>query len=233
MKAAKLFLLLIPFRIFADDSVVYHPAPTETIFLNENFYERVKKQIPAPPNSGDKLQKSDEKELMDFQKNRTSGDCDRAKAEVVVNIKNFFGQPHGVITDKDVEILGSLFEQIRNDGDFFIQKLKKEYSRKRPYLYMKELNPCVRKEVTAAYPSGHAALSRLFALILADLYPQNKDKFTTAANDIAKRRVISGVHHSTDIKSGKELGDLVYKELQKSEKYKKEFNKYFAKISGK
>ncbi len=231
MSSIVLFFLLFSFDIFADDAVVFHPAPTDPIFLNENFYGTVKKQIPAPPKSDDKLQKNDEKELVDFQKTRTEKDCDRAKGEVVVSLKNFFGLPHGVITDKEIEILGSFFEQIRNDGDFFIQKLKKDYARKRPYLYMKELNPCVRKEVTDAYPSGHAALSRLYAHILGDFYPQNKEKFITAANGIGKRRVISGVHHPTDIKGGQELGDLVYKELQKSEKYKIEFNKYLAKIS--
>ena len=182
MNLMLLFLFSFSFQVFADDSIVYHPAPKEPIFLTEKFYETVKKQISPPPKVDDKLQKSDEKELVESQKSRSERDCDRAKVEVVINLKNFFGQSEELISDKDIEVLESFFEQIRNDGDFFIQKLKKDYSRKRPYLSMKELNPCVRKEVTDAYPSGHAALSRLYALILGDFYPQKKEKFAAAVN---------------------------------------------------
>jgi acid phosphatase (class A) len=139
--------------------------------------------------------------------------------------------PKGVLKDADIKVLSDFFVELRDEGNYFVQKMKTDFSRKRPYLSMKDLNPCVRKEVTPAYPSGHAAISRLYALVLGDLYPQNKSKFAALADEIGQRRVISGVHYPTDVKIGQQLADSLYKELQKSEKYKTEFKKYFAKIS--
>ncbi len=83
------------------------------------------------------------------------------------------------------------------------------------------------KEVTGAYPSGHSTLAKLYALILADLYPAMKNELLTRGDQIALDRVISGMHHPTDIQAGKILGELIYQELKKS----KEFQSAYSKIS--
>jgi acid phosphatase (class A) len=199
--------------------VVHHPAPKEPLFVKASWYATLKKALPAPPAAGSELQKSDEAELFRYQGNRTTADCDAAKAEVLVTLSNFFAQPRGPLSAADTEKLTPFFNQVRNDGDYFIQKLKKDFPRPRPFVYLKAVEPCVPREVTMAYPSGHAVLAKLYALVLADLYPSEAAKLENRAQEIADHRVLAGVHHRTDVDAGRELARLIYAELGKSKKY--------------
>ena len=75
------------------------------------------------------------------------------------------------------------------------------------------------KEVTGAYPSGHAVLSKLYALILTDLQPQLKEELEARAQQIADHRVLSGMHHRSDINAGRKVAELTYAKLKKSKKF--------------
>ncbi len=205
---------------FGSDTVI-HPTPKTPIFLSESIYTKLKSEVAEPPQPGSEAQLRDEAELFKAQLARTEEQCRQAEFVVLVSLKSFYGQPMGPLTDKEVIKLTSLFEQIRNDGDFFIQKMKVDFPRQRPFLYISGLEPCVRKEVTGAYPSGHAALSTLYALILSDLFPEHAAQFKQRADEIAQSRILSGMHHPSDIESGKELGAVLYKELKQSLKFKK------------
>lgn len=161
-----------------------------------------------------------------MQKTRTEVDCQRAKREVMVSLGNFFGPPSGPLDQGTVAKLSPFFEQVRNDSDFFIQKLKKDFPRQRPFQYIKGLTPCVAKEVTGAYPSGHSVLAKLFAMILSDMFPEKKLQFDQLAEQIAVDRVLSGMHHRTDIEAGASVGEHIYHEMKKSKKFQEEFQKF-------
>jgi acid phosphatase (class A) len=111
--------------------------------------------------------------------------------------------------------------QVRNDADYFIQRLKIDFPRQRPFLYVPGLEPCVLKEVTGAYPSGHAAISRLQALILSRLYPERSQALFARARAIGQSRVLSGMHHPSDIRAGEELAEKLYGEFGKSESFQR------------
>lgn len=219
-------LLLLTNVAFAeDDGFVHHPTPKDPVYIKASKYEVFKSQLPALPQPNSQEQLSDEKELFHLQNTRTSQECALAKEEVLVSLKSFYGEPRGSLKDADVNKLTGFFEQVRNDGDYFIQRMKKDFPRERPFNYIKGLSPCVAKEVTLAYPSGHAALSKLYALILSDFFPADKAKFEARAIEIGRHRVLSGMHHPTDIESGRKLAELIYKELKKSKKYQDDFKK--------
>lgn len=202
----------------------HHPKPTEPTMLDPVAYDRIKKKIAPPPMPGSTAQKEDEQELLKIQKSRTVEECSRAKNAVSVNLKTFFGRPDGSLEDKDVERLASFFGQLRNDADYVIHKLKVEFPRQRPYDYIAGLEPCVPKEKSKAYPSGHTAISRLYALVLSDLFPKDKKKFQDRALTIGKDRILSGMHHPSDVSSGRTLGDMLYAEFKKNDKFKSVFN---------
>lgn len=219
------FFTLSPAAFSVDPGHVHHPVPKEPLYVKAGWYGSLKTQLPPPPNKGSGQQKQDEAELFQFQKIRTAADCERAKTEIFVSLNNFFASPYGPLAARESELLSPFFEQIRNDGDYFIQKLKVDFPRQRPFLYLKKLNPCIAKEVTGAYPSGHAVLSKLYALVLTDFYPDRKDKLEVRAKQIANDRILSGMHHRSDIQAGQSLATLIHAELNKSEKYQAEFKK--------
>jgi hypothetical protein len=219
---AILLISMQSYSVFADPAkdagVVHHPTPTEPKLIAASWYDTLKKQVTPPPQPGSKEQRKDEELILKLQARRTDKECAAAQHEVSVSLATFF-EGKNLLSKAEVEKLNAFFLQLRNDGDYFVQKLKRELPRKRPFVYLSAVKPCVPKEVTDAYPSGHAVLSRLYALVLGDLYPARKDAFNARAEEIAMHRVISGMHHPSDIAEGQKIGDLLFKEFKDSKRY--------------
>ena len=214
-----IFFLLIVSNLLAEE--VHHPQPKDPIFIKAEFYQQILKDFPEPPKPKSEAQSSDEKELFRQQKSRSSEDCERAKKEVFVTLENFFGGRGGELSTDEIQKLTPFFNQVRNDGDYFIQKLKRDFPRQRPFVYIKGLEPCVPREDSGAFPSGHATLAKLYALILSKIFPKRSSELDKKAQVIANDRVLSGMHHPTDIKAGKDLAIKIFAELQRSESFKK------------
>lgn len=206
----------------SDTEVAIHPKPKDPIYLNASIYENLKRAIPPAPVKGSKAQKNDEKIILNYQSKRTELDCKKANNEILINLVQFFGKPNGPLDEKELARMDGFFNKIRNDADFFIQKLKIDYPRQRPYLYLSQATPCLKREMTQAYPSGHAALSKLYADILSELYPNYKDQLSLRAKEIGKNRVLGGVHHPSDIEAGRKLADLLLIEFKKSKAFNEE-----------
>ncbi|MBL7714512.1 MAG: phosphatase PAP2 family protein [Bdellovibrionales bacterium] len=211
----------------ADLGEYHHPAPKDPKYLQKAQYEGFKKALVQPPAAGSDAQKKDEAILHDWQKKRTTADCERAKAEVKVSLDSFFGPKSGAcLNEVQIAKWAAFFEEIRNDSDYFIQQLKKDFPRKRPFLYVEGIDPCVPKEVTGAYPSGHAAISQVYSRILQKLSRDKKSKacFEKQAKQIAEDRVIVGMHHPTDIQAGRQLGDQLAEAFMASSEFQKKLN---------
>jgi len=191
-------------------------------FLVADHYDAIAKSLPAFPSAGSVEQRADELTLLSLQQMRTKADCSRAASEVKTNLANFYGEPNGPLTAQQVKKLNPFFEEVRSDADFFLHKLKNERGRKRPFTYINGLEPCVARELTPAYPSGHATISRLYALILSDLYPADTKVLLKRSDVIANDRVLAGMHHRSDVVAGQALGERLYKEFEKSPDFKKE-----------
>lgn len=220
-----LFLVALDTVYAFDLGVVHRPPPKPPHYLRDSSYPDLKEQFVLPPALNSAEQKKDENILFEFQKKRTAADCERAKSEIFISLRSFYGGGSSLLDDQTIEKLNPLFEQVKNDADYFIQKLKIDYQRKRPFAYISGLEPCISKEVTGAYPSGHATLAQLYSLVLSEFFPELKDQLQVRAEQIGQDRVIAGVHHPSDIQAGKKLASLIFKELQKSEAFKADLSK--------
>lgn len=196
------------------------------LYMDQNLYEQFKTQIPDFPKSGSAEQAADEKELRKIQKSRTQKDCERAVSEVTVTLQSTYGKPYGQLNADQVNVLIPFFDQIRHDAGPYIGQIKKGYTRLRPYDYLEDLSPCISREKSFAYPSGHATLATLYSLVLMDLFPKNKVNLKKRAEQIGHDRILGGVHHPTDIAAGKKLGSLLYTELKKSKIFNDDLEKY-------
>ncbi|MBS1983734.1 MAG: phosphatase PAP2 family protein [Bdellovibrionales bacterium] len=170
------------------------------------------KPFPAPSSAESK---SDLDQILAYQKTRTKAQCDISNAVVKISLDTLFGPKTGNLTAAEVSRLGDFFaNKIRSNVGYFSNELKEFWKRPRPYQENPAIKPCVKIEDSFAYPSGHAAIAKLYALILSDLYPERKDLFLKRAAEIAESRVWGGVHHPTDIAAGKFLAEEVYRRLQ-------------------
>jgi len=213
-----LFSQLIFSGAFAVETAT-HPVPKEPKFLSKDIYKDLKSTLGAAPALNSPQQKEDEVVLRNYQQVRSVEDCKRAQAEVYVSLESFFGPQSKVLTKEEVAQYSSFFEQVRNDADYFIQQLKVDFPRERPFRYLTDLNPCVAREITGAYPSGHAVLAKLYALILSEYFPERKFQLEERALQIAQGRVLSGMHHPTDITAGRSIAEHLFKSLMRSKDF--------------
>lgn len=182
----------------------------------------VSTELPPPPAHGSAVDQADLAKVRGYQRTRTAKDCERAGYEVEVSLEHLFGPKYGPLTQAEVQKLSVFVDKARNDTDWFVQLVKKKWNRPRPFLADSTLSPCAKREVTNAYPSGHAAISRVMADVLSKWDPSREAQFRARAERIAEDRILAGVHHPTDIAAGKKMGDDIFAKLMANPAFQKD-----------
>jgi acid phosphatase (class A) len=152
-------------------------------------------------------------ELLYLQATRTKAQCDKARLEEEVSVETFFGGENGPLSSKEAKRL-KFFSFFKKIGVGIPAAIAKGiFERPRPYLTFPEIKPCIKKEDSDSYPSGHAAIARAMAHILAKKFPERAALFYERADEVAQNRVLGGVHYPSDIVAGKKLADALSKEV--------------------
>ena len=174
--------------------------------------------VPAAPADGSAADKKDFETLLAWQAGRTGAQCSLAQSETEHSFEVFFGKitPFAVPQPDAVK---KFFSHVGKDSVAAHTYLKGIYKRERPFVRDARIKPCVMRPRGLAYPSGHATMSRLFALILGDLVPSRRKAFIARADEAALNRVIAGVHHPTDIEAGRLLANELYRNLLEDEAF--------------
>lgn len=170
--------------------------------------------VPAAPAEGSYEDDGDLRAVLDWQYRRTKEQCAAARAEMSHNYGVFFGQI-SPFPEPEPPAVKKFFKNVGKDSVAAHRFLKDVYQRERPFVRDPRIKPCLYRIKGYAYPSGHATMSRLFALILSDLVPSRRAEFIARADEAALNRLIGGVHHPTDLAAGRELADTLYKYLKK------------------
>lgn len=185
-------------------------------------------QIAAPPADGSEADNKDLALLRDWQAKRTPEACERAKGHTSAAYEELFGDvsPLPLPLPKKA---AAILKKIKKDTDATVDAIKNYHGRKRPFNRDGELKPCIDPSKgnigPLAYPSGHATIARVFALLLSDLVPEQKEIYIAKADEAALNRVLSGVHHPSDVEAGKRLADSIYAQFGKSPAFRKDFEK--------
>jgi len=191
----------------------------EWIIPRTTYYITAEQQkfpdFPAPPEAGSKKDKADLAAVLDWQHKRTPADCARAEAGAHAGYEEFFGDISPFPRPLP-EAAAVIFKRVKTETDGSAADVKDLFKRRRPFLRGPGLEPCLGRIGGLAYPSGHATISRLFALMLSDLAPSMRKVFSARADGAALDRVIGGVHHPSDIEAGKKLADKLYRAYKKS-----------------
>ncbi|OGS11446.1 MAG: hypothetical protein A2234_04265 [Elusimicrobia bacterium RIFOXYA2_FULL_58_8] len=179
--------------------------------------------VPAAPAPGSAKDLADFEALFAWQAGRTQDDCTRARAEMEHSYEVFFGKITPFISPQPAAVR-EFFGNVGEDSVAAHRYMKDIYKRPRPFLRDERLKPCIARVSGYAYPSGHATMSRLFALILGDLVPSRRREFLARADEAALNRVIGGVHHPTDIEAGRILANELYRNLSKAPEFAADMN---------
>lgn len=209
LKYSLLALVLLPSSAAAADWVIPHT--TYYISAEQQRFP----DFPPPPAEGSKAWLRDFSSLKDWQARRTAGQCARANAASRASFEEFFGDISPFPRPLPAEA-AAILKRVQGETDGAAADVKDMFKRPRPFLKDASLDPCLGRIGGLAYPSGHATISRLFALMLADLVPARRKEFFARADEAALDRVIGGVHHPSDIEAGKKLAEKLYRRYRKS-----------------
>jgi len=180
----------------------------------------------APPSeTGSAEQKTDLQEVQNWQTRRRPEDCARADRVPHVTLATGFGGPDGTLSAEELKRLDPFFDRIRENAEIFIKEGKNHWKRLRPFAAYKAILPCAprdEKKTSFSYPSGHATLAELYAKILGEIHPEQKEIFLKRADQIAADRVLSGVHYPSDIRAGKKLADELFQQFMNSPAFREE-----------
>lgn len=174
--------------------------------------------LPPPPAPGSDAEKADFSVLEDWQAKRTSDQCAAAAAQKHALFREFgfpelFREP---LPQNSLDFIA----RVRIETDLAVAGIKDRYARPRPFHVDTKLAPCLGRVGGLSYPSGHATISRVYALLLSDLVPARRAEFLAVSDQAALNRVIGGVHNPTDVEAGKRLADEFYPVLSAAPRFK-------------
>jgi acid phosphatase (class A) len=120
----------------------------------------------------------------------------------------------------DATTTPSLYELLQRtviDAGQSTYPAKEKYQRPRPYAVFND-PICVpedaeRLRTNSSYPSGHASLGWVWALLLAELAPDRADAVMARGYAFGESRVVCGVHWPSDIEAGRTIASAVFAKL--------------------
>lgn len=76
--------------------------------------------------------------------------------------------------------------------------------------------PNVAQADNPSYPSARTAGSLVWAYVLAEIFPEHRDAFFTAADRTAWLRLLGGAHYPSDIAGGRLVGEAAWQALRRN-----------------
>lgn len=101
------------------------------------------------------------------------------------------------------------FARIRMPLGAAIGIAKARFDRERPFEVDAGVTPCIgpddRLRASGSYPSGHAAFGWAWALVLAELWPEQADAILARGREYGDSRVVCGLHYPSDVEAGRAI----------------------------
>jgi hypothetical protein len=141
-----------------------------------------------------------------LQRTRTRAEVDRARSEASLEPAAFAPAIQRPFDPGSHPRTLALLARARTDLGRVTSSLKKRYGRRRPFLDNPDLRPAVFREPSASFPSGHASLGALWADLLGELDPADREAIRERGAQIGTDRVLAGVHWPSDVEAGQRLG---------------------------
>lgn len=178
--------------------------------------------LPPPPAPDTAAGKADLDAVLAVQRTRTATDAAAAQADADASVFRFADVlGTGFAADK-LPLTARLFGRLTKSIGPVVNPAKDHWNRARPFVTSSAVEPLSRPD-GATYPSGHGALARLYAIVLADLVPGRRDAIFARADRFAWNRVVNGVHYPTDVTAGAVAGTLIAQRLQTDAAFRADF----------
>ena len=171
-------------------------------------------RVPAPPAAGSAASFQEFEALLVLQSTRTPEQCALATKMKVPDFASLYA-PSGILSASEMASVQPFVDRVSRKASDVTGVFKKEYARPRPYDEDSRLRPCADKPGGAtAYPSGHATAGAVDACVLGRIFPDRAARLADWGRYVGQLRLISGVHHPSDVAAGQALAASICSWLQ-------------------
>jgi acid phosphatase (class A) len=177
-------------------------------------------QMVPPPEFGTAEYDADFLQLHLYQNERTEAQCAEALDQKYIDLNAIYG---GELPASDIKKTKKTIEKALKLGERTAAYFKGKFNRPRPYSTDSTLKPCIPKVAgSRSYPSAHATAGALSACVLGAIFPNKADELLQVGLYTGELRVISGVHHPSDVRAGQKLAADICEEIKSDKSFLKE-----------
>ena len=152
-------------------------------------------------------------QLLAFQEARTQHQISRCRSEQEITVLAFSGVLGAHFNAQELPLTIALMQDVVSISQPVWNGAKRKWNRVRPPLADARIHPCVELERTASYPSGHATRGILWATLLSELFPDQREALLARGREIGDDRVLGGMHYPSDVAAGQKLGAEIARRL--------------------
>ncbi|MEA3101043.1 MAG: acid phosphatase [Caballeronia mineralivorans] len=175
---------------------------------------------PPAPQSAD--QQRDLAEVLRVQRERTPQEVAAGIADLDESVFRFGDVLGPRFKDENLPKTARLFKAANLDAEMIASNAKTHFRRARPFVVSSEVHPTVptkQKAYYRAYPSGHATMGYLDAILLASMVPEKRAELFARGRQYGENRIVDGVHYPTDTEAGRLDGTVVAAALMRNPKF--------------
>ncbi|MCR5536114.1 MAG: phosphatase PAP2 family protein [Succinivibrio sp.] len=199
-------------------------------FLTEQAYPDPLKVLPAPPKQGSYAHRQDEqiyKQTRSYKGTPLWEEAARADKHKPNFMLEYFSKAMGMELSKSkTPATYALIRQLERDAMKSTAKSAKEYfKRVRPFVVYKQ-RTCSTPEndeshrTSWSYPSSHATLGWLMAMVLSELNPERQNELLSLGYQYGQNRVICGFHWQSDVDAGRLVAGYALARLHGDENFR-------------
>jgi acid phosphatase (class A) len=168
--------------------------------------------LPPPPAPGSAEELADLASVRAVSKARTPEEEARAVKDASLSFTLFVDATGPVFDLAKLPKTDALLQKVKKEVGETVDIPKDHWKRARPYVS----DPTIlfgRPERSLSYPSGHSMRGMLYALVIAELFPDKKEEIIDIGLHIGWGRVLIGKHYPTDVFAGRVLAIATMREL--------------------
>jgi len=180
--------------------------------------------LAPPPLPDSSEQAADMDEVQKVYHAASTNDVFTAYSEKKFSVFNFTSDIGAFFIETNLPKTTSFFKKVQRDAAAVTDAGKDYFKRPRPFVTDPSLANG-KLEKSFSYPSGHSTESMVLALVLADLFPGQRDAIIAHARAIGWRRVEIARHYPTDIYAGRTLAQAIVHQMKSNPQFQKDLGR--------
>lgn len=174
--------------------------------------------LAPPPLPGSPEQAADMASVRNVSRAAPESDTAMALSEKKFSVYTFAAQVGPFFQRNALPKTTAFFDRVQTDAEIVTDNSKNFFKRPRPYT----IDPTLasgKLETSFSYPSGHSTESMVLALVLAEVFPENREAIVGHARQIGWHRVEIARHYPTDIYAGRVLAQAIVREMETNPRF--------------